>query len=107
MPTPKVRFVIETVSTWHRNNGYSSHFATITSTMTGRSATFDDVGGAQNAEHQCARAMGKVCSEFALTFHVDLPTKQWKEARKYRVGAISKYENAITAELLASLEVTK
>ena len=44
-----IKYIVETTSVWHKTNGYSSHFARITSTKTGKSIVIDGVGGESNA----------------------------------------------------------
>jgi len=62
-----IKYIVETTSTWHKTNGYSSHFARITSTKTKHSLVIDGIGGESNAA--------------ALLFENDL-VKDWGEVYK-------------------------
>ena len=92
-----IRFLIDTVSSLTDVNGNRYHFATITSTKTGKSVRVKQIGGESNARGMVRNLTGADWSEIHCT-ESDLKIRQFDRARarhQHDIGA--KYEHEITA----------
>ena len=96
-----IKYIVETTSTWHKMNGYSSHFARITSTKTKRSLVIDQVGGSGNAAGLLFR-LG-VVRGFEDLYEV----QKWESVKDYnrqaKYASQGLYENTVTAAMIRKL----
>jgi hypothetical protein len=94
----KIRFIVETVSSARDKCGNRYHFARVTSTLTGRSLSYE-TGGVRNAAGDLYRVAGSYdalyCSE------LEIPKREWQHARK-QCG--ERYEYNVTAADFLALE---
>ena len=97
-----IKYIVETTSAWHKTNGYSSHFARITSTKTKRSLVIDNVGGRDNAASLLFR-LG-VITDWSEVYE----TARWEESvrefdRKAKYASVGLYEHNVTAAMIRKL----
>lgn len=95
---PKIRFIVETITSERDRNGNCYHFARITSTLTGRSLSVQ-VGGNGNA-----RALVKAVGDTWDSLHsveITIPKRQWQQ---HASEAVSMYEHEIRGLDILALE---
>lgn len=97
-----IRFIIETTSSKTDVYGNRYHFATITSTKTGKYLQLDHVGGPSNAAGLVRRTVPGIGWDEIHSVNSDEAIRRFNELRKYRKSAL--YEHQVTAEMLAALE---
>lgn len=105
--SPAIRFLLEVYSSAFDRNGNREHWARITSTLTGNTATVLDVSAQGNVRAR----LGTACESYGIdryaptvtTIEVaDIPIREWKASRPSPKLSIS--ESDITGELLAGLD---
>ena len=100
-----IRFLIDTVSSLTDINGNRYHFATITSTKTGREIRVKQVGGESNARALLFRHVEGVSHGHIHNTHSDMKIREFNRAAKFHAnGGNSKYEHEFTAGDFAALE---
>lgn len=97
---PKIRFIVDTVSSARDVNGNRYHFADITSVRSGRRLRVL-VDGASNARVAVKRALALDWSEIHST-ESEIPKRQWQEASK--VWPPPLYEHDVSEDTLRELE---
>ena len=97
-----IKYIVETTSAWRKTNGYSSHFARITSTKTKRSLVIDNVGGRDNAASLLFR-LGVVndWSEVYATQHFEDSVRDFN--RQAQNASVGLYEHNVTAAMIRKL----
>lgn len=95
---PKIRFIVETVSSSRDANGNRYHFARVTSTITGCSISFE-TGGERNAASM-VKAVGDTWDSIYAT-ECEIPKRQWQAARK----GVQLFEGNVTGNDILELEV--
>ena len=96
-----IRFIIDTTSRKTDTNGNRYHFATITSTKTGKCLRLDSVGGDSNAWHLIRRLIDIDFSEIHST-NQTVMIRDFNRMVKFRTGG--KYEHQVIAADLLNLE---
>ena len=97
-----IKYIVETTSTWHATNGYSSSFARITSTKSGKSLVIDDVGGRSNAAGLLVRlGVAANWSEIYDTQTYEDSVRSFNRQAKYASQGL--YENTVTAAMIRKL----
>ena len=96
-----IKYIVETTSTWHKTNGYSSHFARITSTKTRKSLVIDHVGGRDNGYHLLRRLELAEWDEIYSTNNFEESTRQFE--RMAKAASQGLYENTVTAAMIRKL----
>ena len=97
-----IKYITETTSAWHKFNGYSSHFARITSTKTKKSLVIDNVGGRDNAPALLFK-LGLVndWSEVYATDHFEDSVRDFNRMAKSHSQGL--YEHDVTAAMIRKL----
>jgi hypothetical protein len=97
-----IKYIVETTSAWRKTNGYSSHFARITSTKTKRSLVIDNVGGRDNAASLLFH-LGVITdwSEVYETQHFEDSVREFDRKAKYASQGL--YEHNVTAAMIRKL----
>lgn len=102
---PAVRFIVHTVSSRPDSFGNRSHWARITSTISGRSMLVCNVGGEENVRIEAQRALASIGAEdnypAVINHTTEVPMRQWKGGLE---NSTAVYESQLTAELLLALE---
>jgi hypothetical protein len=96
-----IRFIVETVSSATDTNGNRYHFATVTSTKTGRYLYLDSVGGDSNA-HSLIKSTLELDWEEIHSSNCTESIRRFNEIKRYRKQ--SHYEHEITLKILKALE---
>lgn len=105
-----IKYIVETTSMWDKTNGYSSHFARITSTKTKKSLVIHGVGGPSNAAallmrkpEDGTRPLVTGWSEVYATQKWESAT-DWKRMNKFAGGDDGKvYEHTFTPTMVRRL----
>ena len=113
-----IKYIVETTSVWHKTNGYSSHFARITSTKTGKSIVIDGVGGESNAAALLFRTpedgTKPPAHDWSEVYKVQVwedTEREWKRRNKFANGSpldesgygCKVYEHTITPAMIRRL----
>lgn len=104
--TPKIRFLVHTVTSAPDSNGNRYHWARITSTVTGRSLVMLDTtasNGRIMARRGCELlGLGGWCPEVHET-DATIPKRQWSAS----VPKEGVYDHLVTAQMIADLETSE
>ena len=100
-----IRFLIHTVSSLTDINGNRYHFATITSTVTGKILRIKQVGGESNARALLRKHTGADWEEINST-QSDMKIREFDRIRnRHEASENAKYEHEFTASDFIHLEV--
>lgn len=98
-----IRFLVDTTSSLTDTNGNRYHFATVTSTKSGKSLRVLSVGGDSNARALVSKHTGADWSEIHST-QCDMKIRDFQRARNFHDDGSGKYEHQFTAEDFTTLE---
>jgi hypothetical protein len=96
-----IRFIVKTVSSRTDVNGNRYHFATITSTKTGKYINLDSVGGDSNAHGLVRKLLDTDWEEIYSTNQSEM-VRDWQRMNKWHKDGL--YEHQVTAVMLRKLE---
>ena len=96
-----IRFIVQTVSSLTDVNGNRYHFATITSTKTGKSLNLSSVGGDSNA-HGLVKGLINVDWEQIYCINQSEMIRDWQRLNKHLTNTL--YEHQVTTSVLKRLE---
>ena len=96
-----IRFLIHTVSSLTDTNGNRYHYATITSTKTGRELRIKSLGGPSNAQ-----ALVRKVAEWdeIHSTSADMKTREFNAQRRWHNTSKAKYEHEISNLDVLALE---
>lgn len=97
---PAIRFIVHTVTSERDSNGNTYHFATVRSTITGKTLNVVGVGGSSNVPGRVMKVAGDWdCLDCSDTI---LPKRQHQFIEKRLPSGVM--EHLLTAEMIANLE---
>ena len=98
-----IRFIVETVSSKTDINGNRYHFATVTSTKTGKTLNLASVGGDSNAVRLVKSKLDLDWSEIHSTNQTEM-IRDWNRMNSFDYRKEALYEHQVDATMLKRLE---
>ncbi len=102
----KIRFLVKTVSSRPSRNGWTDHYAVITSTATGRTLTVKNAVSAGNVANLVRKACGGAWGDAGLyrTEEEDVPIREFNSRHKAQGEYGAVFEHEVKAAMILDLE---